>query len=82
MNNFLAKTLASINAVVAIIIIALATFSGTEMVSAQGGSSLAGAILGGVVGLIVAALVCGTIALLVMIERHLGVIAASVKKAQ
>lgn len=84
MNNFLAKTLSSINALVAIIILVVTTLTGATAASAQGGSGLfvIGAIFGAVAGLVIAALVCGTIALLVMIERHLSVIADATRKPQ
>lgn len=84
MNNFLAKTLSSINALVAIVILVVATLSGATAASAQGGSGMfvIGAVFGAVAGLIFAALICGTIALLVMIERHLSIIAAATKRPQ
>ncbi|MEN3149344.1 hypothetical protein ABCW43_18755 [Neorhizobium sp. IRAMC:178] len=84
MNNFLAKTLSSINALVAIVILVVATLSGATAASAQGGSGMfvIGAVFGAVAGLIFAALICGTIALLVMIERHLSIIAEATKRPQ
>jgi hypothetical protein len=81
MNNFLAKTLSSINALIAIVILAF-TLSGATAASALGGSSmfLVGAIFGGIAGIVVAALVCGTIAFLALIERHLSEIAAATRQ--
>ncbi|TCU10490.1 hypothetical protein [Rhizobium sullae] len=84
MNNFLAKTLASINALIAVVILAFCTLSGATTASAQGGSGMLviGAIVGAIAGIAVAALVCGTIAFLTLIERHLSVIAAATRQPQ
>ncbi|HBF30822.1 hypothetical protein [Rhizobium sp.] len=82
MNRFLAKTLSTLNAVFALLIIVIATASG-----ATGGGyyysgemSIPGAILGGLGGVFVAALVCGAIAFLTLIERHLSVLAEAAKR--
>jgi hypothetical protein len=80
MNNFLAKTLASINALIAVVILAFCTLSGATAASAQGGSGMF--VIGAIVGIAVAALVCGTIAFLTLIERHLSVIAAATRQPQ
>lgn len=82
MNNFLAKTLSSINALIAIAIVAASTLSGGTAAVTQGGSGnfLLGAIIGGIIGIVVASLICGTIAFLTLIERHLSVIAAATKQ--
>ncbi|OWK23725.1 hypothetical protein AJ87_29200 [Rhizobium yanglingense] len=84
MNNFLAKTLASINALIAIVILAFITLSGATAASAQGESGMfvIGAIFGAIAGIVVAALVCGTIAFLTLIERHLSVIAAAARQSE
>ncbi|MBB3655433.1 ABC-type multidrug transport system permease subunit [Rhizobium sp. BK650] len=74
MNNFLAKTLSSINALIAIVILAYFTLAGAMYMH------LIGAILGAIVGIVVAALVCGTIAFLTLIERHLAEIAAATRQ--
>jgi len=81
MNNFLAKTLASINAIIAVIILAFSTFSAGAAASAQGGSGmfLVGALFGAIGGIVLASLICGTIAFLTLIERHLSVLAAAAK---
>jgi membrane associated rhomboid family serine protease len=81
MNNFLAKTLSSINALIAIVILAFSTLSGATA-AAQGGSGMfiVGAILGAIGGIVVAALICGTIAFLALIERHLSEIAAATRQ--
>jgi membrane associated rhomboid family serine protease len=82
MNRFLARTLSTLNAVFALLIIVIATASG-----ATGGGyyftgslSLTGAIFGGLGGVLVAALICGTIAFLTLIERHLSVLAEAAKR--
>lgn len=82
MNRFLARTLSTLNAVFALLIIVIATASG-----ATGGGyyftgeiSIPGAILGGLGGVLVAALVCGAIAFLTLIERHLSILADAVKR--
>lgn len=82
MNRFLARTLSTLNAVFALLIIVIATASG-----ATGGGyyytgaiSIPGAILGGLGGVLVAALVCGAIAFLTLIERHLSVLADAAKR--
>ncbi len=82
MNRFLASTLSTLNAVFALLIILVAAASG-----ATGGGyyyggplSLTGAIMGGLAGVLVAALICGTIAFLTLIERHLSVLADAAKK--
>lgn len=82
MNNFLAKTLSSINALIAIVILAFSTLSGATAAAAQGGSGMfiVGAILGVIGGIVVAALICGTIAFLALIERHLSEIAAATRQ--
>ena len=81
MNNFLAKTLASINALIAIIILAVSTLSTGAAASAQGGSGMfvVGAMIGAIGGIVLASLICGTIAFLPLIERHLSVLAAATK---
>lgn len=83
MNNFLARALSSINALVAIFIIAASCLGGGASAAMHGGSSMyaVGLVIGAIVGIIIAALVCGTIALLVMIERHLSVLAALARRA-
>lgn len=83
MNRFLARTLSTLNAVFALLIIVIATASG-----ATGGSyyyygsgiSLTGAIFGDLGGVLLAALICGTIAFLTLIERHLSVLAEAAKR--
>jgi hypothetical protein len=82
MNNFLAKTLSSINALIAVAIVAVSTLSGGTAAVAQGGSAnfVVGAIFGAIAGVVVASLICGTIAFLTLIERHLSVIAAATKQ--
>ncbi|OLP44569.1 hypothetical protein [Rhizobium oryziradicis] len=85
MNLFLARTLSTLNAVFALLIIVIATASGATGGSYYyyyGGSgiSLTGAIFGGLGGVLIAALICGTIAFLTLIERHLSVLAEAAKR--
>ncbi len=81
MNNFLFKALASINAILAVIILAGSTISAGAAAAAQGGPGMfvIGALFGAIGGIIAASLVCGTIAFLTLVERHLSVLAAAAK---
>lgn len=82
MNAFLAKMLSSLNALFAIAIIAISAITAGEAASSYGSSIpfAFGAIIGAIAGLIFASLVCGTIAFLVLIERHLSEIAAATRQ--
>jgi hypothetical protein len=83
MNRFLAKTLSTLNAVFALLIIVIATASGATgggYYYYSGAISLPGAIFGGLGGILIAALICGTIAFLTLIERHLSVLADAAKR--
>ncbi|MDQ0454851.1 hypothetical protein [Rhizobium paknamense] len=84
MNRFLARTLSALNVLLALIIIAVATASGAtgngHYYYFDGQISVPGAIFGAIAGIFLAALVCGTIAFLTLIERHLSVLAEAVKR--
>lgn len=83
MNRFLARTLSTLNAVFALLIIVVTTASGATgggYYYYSGALSLPGAMLGCLVGVLVAALICGTIAFLTLIERHLSVLADAAKR--
>lgn len=73
MNRALAETLTLLNGLIAVVIVAGGLFLGYRV---AGGFGFA-FIVGGVAGLIVAALACGTLAYLALIERHLARIAGS-----
>ena len=79
MNRLLANLLSVLNVVAAIIIIIAGISSGWNgMVDAQFETSLppaVGALIGGVIGLLTAALVCGLVACIVDIRRSLSEIA-------
>lgn len=71
MNRMLASTLAAVNVLCAFLIIAAFTIGGFGAAASQGAPSLLGLAIGFIVGLLVASLICGTIAFIVLIERHL-----------
>jgi phage-related minor tail protein len=74
MNRFLFDTLTFINGFLAVIIIAGFTLQGWVNPYMQGAKVL-GVIIGLLAGIAVAAVVCGTIAFLALIERHMRTIA-------
>ncbi|BCH63071.1 hypothetical protein RvVAT039_02870 [Agrobacterium vitis] len=83
MNRFLARTLSALNILFALLIITIAAASGaTRGMYYTGELSIPGAVLGGLGGILVAALVCGTIAFLTLIERHLSVLADAAKRGE
>lgn len=67
MNRMLASSLSALNGLTAMLIIAALSFGGSRLMA----DPIAGALLGAAIGIIIAALTCGAIALLVLIERHL-----------
>ncbi|HMN13226.1 MAG TPA: hypothetical protein PKD55_12970 [Bellilinea sp.] len=73
MDRLLVKTLQVINGLSAILIVGIGAFMGNSMI----GAAPLGVILGGIGGLIVAAIACGTISCLLLIEHHLSKIAVS-----
>lgn len=73
MNRFLADTLSVLNGVIAVVIVLTGAYLGYQ--STFGGFFTV--ILGGALGVIVAALTCGVISYLALIEEHLAKIAGS-----
>ncbi|MGH0214450.1 hypothetical protein NKY66_11100 [Sinorhizobium meliloti] len=71
MNSMLAKLLTTLNVAFAVIIVAGFVLVGATMGAPFGTFSFGGAVLGGLLGMIVAAFFCGFIALLATIEEHL-----------
>ncbi len=77
MNRTLIKALDGLNNLLAIFIILACTAAGFAGVHQQGGAAIVGAILGLVVGLISASIVCGLLATLIEIEKHLRAMASA-----
>lgn len=71
MNRVLAETLTALNGVIAIVIVLAGAFFGYRV----SGGALSTVLIGAVLGLLIAALTCGLIAYLALIERHLAKIA-------
>lgn len=74
MNRFLAQSLSIINGLVAILIIVGFTLAGRHFGMTAPGM---GMMFGAIVGVIVAAFVCGLVAYMALIERHLAQMARS-----
>lgn len=77
MSRALVNLLSTINVVLAIIIVVVCAFVAPNVIYLPGG-----AILGAIVGFAVAAIICGTLAALCLIEKHLRLIADDVKQQQ
>lgn len=73
MNRVLAETLTLLNGVIAIVIFIIGLAGGYRL----SGGTMMGTLSGGFVGFLFAALTCGAIAYLALIERHLAKIAGS-----
>ncbi|MEF2554059.1 hypothetical protein VQ042_22420 [Aurantimonas sp. A2-1-M11] len=71
MNRALASTLSAINGLVALVIVLVGAVAGYGLA----GQSAAGALVGAIGGFVIAAVSCGVIAYLTLIERHLAQIA-------
>ncbi|WP_027488577.1 hypothetical protein [Allorhizobium undicola] len=86
MNRFLARTLSTLNILFALVIIVVGAMTGGAGGSAyyyyDGNFSIPGAIFGAIGGAVVAALICGTIAFLTLIERHLSILADAARRNQ
>jgi uncharacterized membrane protein len=79
MNHFLVSVLGLINCVIAIAIIAFfATLGGSQWSGGQLVSE--GGVLGFIVGLVIAALVCGILAIAISIEQSLKQLAGNTKQ--
>lgn len=72
MNRMLAETLTLLNGVIAVVIFIIGLAGGYRL----SGGTMMGTLSGGFVGFTFAALTCGAIAYLALIERHLAKIAA------
>jgi uncharacterized membrane protein len=75
MNRLLAQILNILNGVTAVVIIVFMTGASTFGAARRGVPEFVGFAGGLVAGLIAAAFFCGTIALLILIERHLATLA-------
>ena len=73
MNRVLAETLALLNGLIAVAIFVSGLVAGYRM----SGGALIGTLSGGFLGFVIAALACGTIAYLALIERHLAKLVGS-----
>lgn len=73
MNRVLAETLTLLNGIIAVVIFIIGLAGGYRL----SGGTMMGTLSGGFVGFLVAALACGTLAYLALIERHLAKIAGS-----
>ncbi|MDF1599727.1 hypothetical protein PZ895_08045 [Mesorhizobium sp. YIM 152430] len=77
MNRLLAETLTALNGLIAIAIIAAGVVIGYRLFN----GSPFGVFFGGAVGVLVAALACGMIAYVALIERHLSKLAGAQRPA-
>ncbi len=73
MNRILAETLTLLNGIIAIAIFVIGLAGGYRL----SGGTMMGTLSGGFVGFLFAALACGTLAYLALIEQHLEKIANS-----
>jgi hypothetical protein len=76
MDRWLVDTLNWINLLAAFAIMLFAAVTGASMIGGAGGF-----IAGAIIGFLVAALVCGTLATLCRIERHLRVLTGDTRRA-
>lgn len=79
-SRFLAEWLETLNLAIAVAIVAMGGWLGYRMAFANAENLTFGAGLGVVGGLIVAALICGLIANLSLIEQHLALIADDIEE--
>lgn len=73
MNRALAETLSFLNGLIAVVIVLIGLAAGYRI----SGGSMLGTLSGGFVGFLFAALACGAIAYLALIERHLAKMAGA-----
>jgi hypothetical protein len=76
MNRFLADTLSGLNVILAVLIVLGCTVQGYRIGDLDG-LGIFGLAFGVVVGLVIASLTCGIIALLTLIEGHLAYLTRS-----
>jgi hypothetical protein len=79
-SRFLAELLEALNLVLALVIIVSGGYLGYREAALAGENLTFGAGMGVIAGLIVAALVCGLIANLSLIEQHLALIADDIEE--
>jgi uridylate kinase len=79
-SRFLAELLEAVNPALAVIIAGGGTWVGYRCAAAQGENLTFGAGIGLVAGLVAAALICGLIANLSLIEQHLAYIADDIEE--
>lgn len=79
MNRILATILDVANVFTAAGIILVSAFAGAKLYAGQGEMALIGYVVGSVIGCFFAALICGVISMLSLIEKHLRFIASSVE---
>ena len=79
-SRFLAELLETINPGIAAAIVAICSYCGYRQAYLAGENLTFGAGLGLVAGLVVAALVCGLIANLSLIEQHMALIADDIEE--
>jgi uncharacterized membrane protein len=77
MNRILAEALSALNGLIAIIIVIVGAIVGFRMSD----GALIPVVIGAVIGFLLAALTCGAIAYLALIERHLNKIASGAAHA-
>lgn len=77
MNRILARSLGALNGIIAILIVIVGMLAGLH--GAMG--SPIGLVLGGLAGFLIAALTCGIIAYLALIEKHLAALAGNADSA-
>lgn len=77
MNRMLASTLSAMNALLALVIVLGCLLYGATYDQAPGELTGLGAMLGLIAGVVAASTVCGLIAFMTLIERHLNYIAVA-----
>jgi len=81
MNRFIFDTLTFLNGLIAVASVVICAYAASASPLLSQSAKAISAILGGIVGLIVAALLCGTIAFMALLEQHLRTIAENSGKA-
>lgn len=81
MNRFIFDTLTFLNGLIAVASVVICAYAGSASPLLSQSAKVTGAVFGGIIGLIVAALLCGTIAFMALLEQHLRTIAENSGKA-
>lgn len=76
MNKFLVNKLSELNGVLALTIVFSLTIAGFMLTQGNLIAAIFGAFAGAIIGCIIAVIFCGLIAYLVIIEKHLSIIAS------